>query len=271
MESIELPDSYGETCLFLMAVEPHLVHVIWDVDPDVLKGIKGQGSDAPDPDRFVLRFHDVTGTVIDGEKSRASFDVEININEKKRYVPLWDAGRAYRAEIGTLNGKDSFSPLARSNVTETPRVGTAPQLEPQFAVVQEVAVQEDVVIDVTPEPPSPDRFPARQENVPATGVTMNEDVDLAAGQGRVPATGVIMNDEPEKTLPKETGNTRSILARDVLKRSSPFHRPRLSAEQVSWTGIFAIRVIQQRGLQRASAVDLTERSEKMFLAGISSK
>jgi hypothetical protein len=271
LESIELPDSYEETCLFLMAVEPHLVHAIWDVDPEELKEIKDQGHDSPHPVRFILRFHDVTDTIFSGENSRASFDVEIDLSEKKRYVPLRNAGRAYLAEIGTIIGTGSFSPLARSNVTETPRIGTTPQLEPRFAVVQEVAVPESVVTDVPPETMTPDRLRAGQEIVSITNATMDDDVDPAVVQGRVPATGVIMKEEQEETLPGDVGNTFAILARDVLMRAGLFHRPRADAEQVMQPGIPATRVIQERRQIRASGADLTESSEKKFVAGISSK
>jgi hypothetical protein len=271
LESFELPDSYEETCLFLMAVEPYLVHAIWDVDPAVRKKIKDQDHDSPHPVRFILRFHDVTGTIFDGENSSASFDVEIDLDEKKRYVPLRDAGRAYLAEIGIVNGTGSFSPFARSNVTETPRIGPTPELEPRFAVVQEVAVQEGVVLDVPPEPLSPDRLRAGPENEPITCATMDEVINPAAVQDRVPATDVIMREEQEKTLPGDTDAAYSILARDVLVRASHFHRPRPAAEQVMRPGISATRVIQERGRQRLSEADLTERSEKKFVAGISSK
>ena len=234
-----------------MAVEPYLIHVIWDIDPDVLKEIKDQGNDDPDPGRFILRFHDVTGTVVDSENDLASFDVAINVNEKKRYIPLRHAGRAYFAELGTITAADSFFPIARSNVTETPRVGTTPETESRFDAVHEVAVQEYMVIDMPRAPLSLDCSSAEKVNAPAMCWTMN--------------------DKPEKTLPGSTDDTRSILARDVLKRPSFFHRPRLGAEQVFWTGIFAIRVIQERGRKPAGALDLTERSEKTFIAGISSK
>jgi hypothetical protein len=251
LESIELPDSYGETCLFLMAVEPSLVHVIWDVDPAVLKGIKDQGRDDSHPVRFILRFHDVTSIIFHGEKSLASFDVDIDLNEKKRYVPLRNAGRAYWAEIGTINAAGSFSHIVRSNVTETPRVGTIPETERQFVMVQEVAAQEGAVIDVPPEPLSHERSSPEKGNGPLPCWTMS--------------------DEQEKTQPEETGSTFSIFARDVLKGSSLFHKPRLGAEQVFRPGISAIRVIQEREQKLAGAVDLTERCEKTFVAGISSK
>ena len=40
LEAIELPDSYKETCLFLMAVEPYLLHATWDVAPEVFEELQ---------------------------------------------------------------------------------------------------------------------------------------------------------------------------------------------------------------------------------------
>jgi len=256
-----------------MAVEPYLVHAIWDVGPEVRKKIMDQGRDNLHPVRFILRFHDVTDIIFDGENSRTSFDVEVDLSAKKRYVPLRNAGRAYLAEIGTVNGTGVFSPLARSNVTETPRNGITLQSEPQFAMVQEGEVPRGVITEVSPESLSDDRLQAEQQNDPKTSATTDDAVDLPVVQGRVPATDVVMKKVQEDRRPGDTDNRFAIHARDVLVRGNLLHRPWMDAKKVLRPGIRASRMIQEQeqGQKREKVVDLTERSEKTFVAGISSK
>ena len=175
------------------------------------------------------------------------------------------------AEIGTVNGTGSFSLLARSNVTETPRAGTSPSIEPQFTMVQEVAAQENFVTEVPSEPLAPARLRAEQENVPDVGATPDDDVDLPADQETVPATALVMKEEEEKTLPAYRDNAFSIRARDVLLRANLFHFPPSHAEPEPRPGIFATRVIEEQGWKGTGVGDLTEKCEKMFVTGISSK
>ena len=250
MESIELPGSYGETSLFLMAVEPYLLHVIWEVDTDTLKGIQDQFGDELNPVKFMLRFYDVTGILFDGGNAQASFDRGIDLSDKKCYVSLRDAGQAYVAEIGYKKRSGHFCSLARSNVTETPRVATAPETERHFIPVVEASEKVDEVIGVPRGPLSQEH--AIPEKTPA------------------PATCRTSKCEPEKARPLNRRGVCSLFAVDVLRQGSFANRPGMDAESPFPPRILATQVIQSL-YKLEGGIDLTEISEKKFTAGISSK
>ena len=250
MESIELPGSYGETCLFLMAVEPYLLHVIWEVDADTLKGLQDQFGDELNPVKFMLRYYDVTGIPFDGGNAQASFDRDIDLSDKKCYVSLREAGKAYVAEIGYKKRSDHFCSLARSNVTETPRVGPAPETDRHFIPVVEAPEKTDVVCG---EP----RGPLSHEHaIPA--------------KTPAPATCWVAKSEPEKALPHNRGGVCSIFALDVLRPGSLANQPGVGAEALFPPRIVATQVIQ-KPYKQEGGMDLTEITEKKFTAGISSK
>jgi len=250
LESIELPGSYGETCLFLMAVEPYLLHVIWEVDTDTLKGIQDQFGDELNPVKFMLRFYDVTGILFDGGNAQSSFARDIDLSDKKCYVSLRKAGKAYVAVIGYKKRSGHFCSLARSNVTETPRVGPAPETERHFIPVVEASEKADAVIGGPRELLSHEH--AIPEKTPA------------------PATCWASKSEPEKALPHNRGGVCSIFAMDVLRLGSLTNRPGMRAESLFPPRIFATQVIQ-KPYKQEGGIDLTEISEKKFTAGISSK
>jgi len=96
----QLPDSYGETRLVLTAVDPKLVHAYWDLPV-------GAASDLS-TSHPVLRFHDGDST----------FDVDIDLDTRSRFIPLWSAGKRYFAELGLKSMAGEFASLARSNIVQ---------------------------------------------------------------------------------------------------------------------------------------------------------
>ncbi len=110
-----LPASYGKTSIFLMAVDPYSAHIIWEVEAGDMSRLNQKGC------RPLIRLHDITENLSYAPMARASFEVEINIGDKKSYITLPKAGRTYSAELGFKNANGRFSPLARSNSAEAPR------------------------------------------------------------------------------------------------------------------------------------------------------
>jgi len=109
-----LPDSYGETRLVLLVVDPHLVHTYWEVAPAKLREAQTRAGDSAEA---VLRFYEAAG----------SFDVNVDLGPRNWYVPLWSAGRSYYTDLGLKDAEGNFFQLARSNVVVTPR--TLPVVE----------------------------------------------------------------------------------------------------------------------------------------------
>ncbi|MFW8601466.1 DUF4912 domain-containing protein [Desulfobacterota bacterium M19] len=119
-----LPASYGETSIFLMAVDPYSAHIIWEFGADDLSRMKQRGG------RPVIRLHDITTNLSYTTIPRTSFEIKINIDDKKSYITLPEAGRVYSAELGFKNTAGRFFSLARSNSAEAPRDTAAAELYP---------------------------------------------------------------------------------------------------------------------------------------------
>ena len=118
----ELPESYGETRVVAMAVNPYLVHIYWELDP---KEVPRKASRAA---VGCLRFSDTTR----GE-SPSSFDVNVDLAAGNWYVQLWSPERRYWVELGVNREGGKFVPLARSNIVETPRAWPMAEVEERFA------------------------------------------------------------------------------------------------------------------------------------------
>ncbi len=96
-----LPRSYGANVIILIAQEPHWLFTYWDIDISRHPGGPCH-----------LRVEDENGAL----------DQEIIVPFETRnwYVPVKEAGKKYRVELGFYRGK-SWKILARSSMVATPR------------------------------------------------------------------------------------------------------------------------------------------------------
>lgn len=157
VEQGELPESYGQTKVVAMPVNPYLVHVYWDLDP------KLASPDTPTAGAGCLRFSDTTT----GEPP-GSFDVKVDLAARNWYVHLWSPERRYVVQLGLSAEGGAFVPLARSNVVETPRAWPVADVEEQFVRVGEG--QQPLKI-VPPPPPALASVPAITALTPPGGLT----------------------------------------------------------------------------------------------------
>ena len=128
-ESIDLPDSYGETRVLLQAVDPFLIHASWEVTPSDLKNAEREMGDAFPKSKPILRFYDITYILFQKTPAHSFFDVEVELQARNWYVRLWSPEKSYCANLGlkTLSGR--FLSLSRSNIVHTPRVQPSPRRE----------------------------------------------------------------------------------------------------------------------------------------------
>jgi hypothetical protein len=99
-----------------MDVDPRRVHAYWHVSPTDLEVAGFVGPSPP----LVLRVYDVTDATVDAPGSEF-FDVDVQGLESRCYVDLWQAGRAYEAELALRTTGGALQTLARSNRVQTPR------------------------------------------------------------------------------------------------------------------------------------------------------
>ena len=132
----DLSESYPETQVVLLPVDPYLVHVYWEVSPVHLKKAKVELGDEYARSRAVLRCHDVTNIVFDGTNAHGFFDVRVDLRAKGRYVDLWSPEKSYFVELGFESESGRFFPIARSNISETPSAWPAPKADADYMLVQ---------------------------------------------------------------------------------------------------------------------------------------
>ncbi len=118
VEKPELPESYGKDKLVLLPVNPNWIHAYWDFSPQTLRLIES----LPIGSQVVLRLHDVTFIVFDGNNAHRTFEVGVDVRFTKNYyfnVPT--SGADYLLELGYKTPEGKFVPLMRSNVCRVPR------------------------------------------------------------------------------------------------------------------------------------------------------
>lgn len=162
-ETGELPDLGEDNRLVLMAVDPYLVYVYWNITSRRIEAAQAL-FEKDELEGHVLRFHDTTGIDFDGVNSRGSFDVKIHLDAGKWYVRLWSPERRYCADIG-LRGKDGrLVALVRSNLVETPAAWPHVRVDEAAALVEQGAPEGQTALEAEPPAaaPEPVRADSRQ-------------------------------------------------------------------------------------------------------------
>ncbi|MGE0683646.1 MAG: DUF4912 domain-containing protein [Candidatus Binatia bacterium] len=123
-EPDELPASYNDNRLVLLARDPHGVHAYWDFNGE--RWTQAQNQRDAEDNKLVLRIFDVTYIEFTGANSWSSTDVELTPFATSWYVSVPRADAAYCAEIGYRSHSGRFVSLGRSNVAITPRNDVSP-------------------------------------------------------------------------------------------------------------------------------------------------
>jgi len=117
----ELPQSYGDDTLFLIARDPHWLFAYWDVDWLAWKPKAAHGA-------FFLK------VFVSGEPA-AELTTEIHPEARNWYLPVKQAGAAYHAELGCFGADGEWTSIARSEVASTPHDKFSESAEADFATV----------------------------------------------------------------------------------------------------------------------------------------
>jgi hypothetical protein len=246
MEPIDLPDSYGETRTVLMAIEPCLLHVYWEITSDELEKAKHWFDEDHAQSQAILRFYDVTNAVVDHRKAHSFFDVDIDLRSRSWYVHLQSPDKSYFVELGFKTEDGRFFPLVRSNVAKTPSAWPAPSVDEQDTAVQgnlqkgpsKAVVHEDRWGDAKIKPGDTERqAKSQKEQKPQHQGESAQDIDVA-----------------QMTPPKLAGPFEFLTS-----GKSPFQSDASSKERV------------QGQSERGVDVDMTEMSEQEFVLGLSSE
>ena len=124
------------TRVAVMAVNPYLLHVYWQISQRDLADTRGTLGKSLANARPVLRFYDITCIIFDGTNAHQVFDVEVDLRTMKWNVPIWSADKSYVIDLGYKTADGGFYPMARSNVIRVPRAEPSAQLAEHYLRVE---------------------------------------------------------------------------------------------------------------------------------------
>ena len=124
-----IPDHYGRTELVLMVVDPFHLFAYWEVTPKSLRQVQDVLDAEMDGARAVLRLYDISLIHFDGTNAHFIFDIDISLEARNWYFPVWTAEKSYCGDLGFVARTGRFHAIARSNVVHTPRAGVSGRTE----------------------------------------------------------------------------------------------------------------------------------------------
>jgi hypothetical protein len=141
----ELPMNYGDNRIVLMVRDPHWIFAYWEITAARLLEVQISAGTGDQALEMALRVYQIAGPADDGRKARRMFDIEITDGNNDWQINVPASNRSYCVEIGLLDDRERFSPLARSNVVTTPRAGISDvQDESRMSVGDECARMYDL-------------------------------------------------------------------------------------------------------------------------------
>jgi hypothetical protein len=132
----QLPDRYGRTEVVLLVVHPLLVFAYWEATPESCRQAHETMGPEMDGARVVLRMYDITLIHFDGTNAHHIFDIDVGLEARGWYIPLWTAEKSYCADLGFLARTGRFHTIARSNVIQTPRAMPSGRTDEQWMRVR---------------------------------------------------------------------------------------------------------------------------------------
>jgi hypothetical protein len=121
----DIPDRYGRTELVLMVVDPFHLFAYWEVTPESFQDAQDALGAEMDGARAVIRFYDISLIHFDGTNAHHTWDIDIGLEARGWYVPVWTAEKSYCADLGFVARTGRFHAISRSNVIHTPRSGVS--------------------------------------------------------------------------------------------------------------------------------------------------
>ncbi len=247
LKTPSLPASYGKTSIFLMAVDPYSAHIIWEVGDDDMSRLKQKGYQP------VIKLHDITENFSSPPRPRTSFEIAINIDDKKSYISLPEAGRIYSAELGFKALDGCFSPLARSNSAEAPRDTPATELYPN-----------NESADNTSEAP--------ETTAPTRQITGSY---IAAAEGKTGKFNLVVPPLENRVRFGEEAVKKYINAIEIINIPPPGSSflPHIEMAPSFTSPDYSSRHenLPRKASHHGHSFDLTELSERRFISGISSR
>ena len=105
--------------LYFLGKDPHWAFVWWEIVPQTLEKARASLGGEAGRARFVLRVHDVTDIVFNGENAHSTYVIEVTGETDHWYLHIPVANRNYCVEAG-LEVDGRFSRILLSNILSLP-------------------------------------------------------------------------------------------------------------------------------------------------------
>ena len=125
--SPELPPTYPESRVVLLAQDPRQLYTYWDLGPEQIRETQSL-SGAPDA-QFVAHVIAVTDAGVNGIGGQSVAVIELTPSSMDSYIPVPQPDTAYRVEVGYQTADGHFTALGRSNVATTPQADISASTE----------------------------------------------------------------------------------------------------------------------------------------------
>ena len=139
----DLPTSYGETSVSLIARDPHWIYVYWEIASESIRLLQKQWKTDFANWIYTLRIFDVTLLDFDGIHANSFFDLD-ELHMNSRYIHVPNNNATYCAQIGLRSLDGTFAKLSQSNCVTTARLNQSAREELIWKEVQNN--QEDTFI-----------------------------------------------------------------------------------------------------------------------------
>ncbi len=123
----ELPASYGDHRLVVMARDANWAYAYWELDPERVRDLTQ--STGPSSTRWVLRVY--SAALQPAEERGNYFDIVINVESKRFYLNLSRPGTRFIAAIGVVDASGIFRTAAESNPVIMPMDHPSETVAPQ--------------------------------------------------------------------------------------------------------------------------------------------
>lgn len=131
----ELPSSYDQTKIVLMARDPYWAFVYWDLSTSTIQKVTGLMREHYGKMRPILRVYDITDIDFNGKNGHWNFDIDVILDAKNWYIHVGIPNRSYIVDLGLLDAQNNFYLIARSNVMKTPRDGPSDVIDEEWMAV----------------------------------------------------------------------------------------------------------------------------------------
>jgi len=119
----DLPFSYNETKMVLLARDPFWAYSYWDFSADTWNWIQ-ELRHKKNGLRYVLRIKNL--------KDHTHFDIEIQLETKNWYIHIGIPDVSFEGELGVIDSSGKYYLIVRSNKVQMPRNGPSDEIDSRW-------------------------------------------------------------------------------------------------------------------------------------------